>query len=88
MTQSNNVLPHKVSDATIVGSSRFGLPEPSPKPAPELKITFQFEVILWGDNEIIQKKIVKIKRTSLKLAYEYMIRKYPAYYFKLNTPKQ
>ena len=75
----NIQIPHHVSDVSVVGSYRSTY---------LVKDLFEFEVILWEDDEITLRKLIVVESDNIKSAYEHMIKNYPEpYFFKLNTPE-
>lgn len=66
--------PHHVSETSAVGSCRISI---------ELEIwnSFEFQVVLLDDDQLIFKKWVKIKMATLQSASDFMKRKYPSPYF-------
>lgn len=74
--------PRFISDLSVVGNCRTPFTEPAKLEAN----TFLFEVILWGDDEIIQTELLEVKSDTLKNAFVYMIKNYPEpYYFALKS---
>lgn len=63
----SNVLPHWVSDVAPVGNCN--------------KYTFEFQVVLLDEYQLIFKKWVKVKMATLQSASDFMKRKYPSPYF-------